>query len=380
MQYEFISNDHELDQFCQTASACEAIAVDTEFVRTRTLYPQLGLIQIYDGKRLVLIDPLAIQNFAPLKALLVNPDVVKVLHSCSEDLETFWYALKCMPTPIFDSQFAASILGMGHSMGYAKLIETMLGVIVDKGESRTDWLARPLSPEQCQYAAYDVLYLLQIYPQLKKATEEKSRLEWVYAEMQHLARKKQTPVSPELAYLGIAHNWQLQGKALYILKELAAWRVKQARERDMALNFVVRENHLFEVAKKQPQNKTALFSLEGMTPHEARVNGEALLEIVEKAKTVPPELYPANVERLMDLPAFKKTAAAIRQLCQEVADKLEIPVELMGSKKQVNQLLSYLWFELDETRHMGLEPDLLSAWRREYLQSGLEKILGVKLK
>ena len=172
MQYNFITSNQALADFCQQASQAEAIAVDTEFVRTRTLYPQLGLIQIYDGKQLVLVDPLSIDDFSSLTELLTNPNVVKILHSCSEDLETFWHAFKVMPSPIFDSQFAASIVGMGPALGYAKLVEIMLDVIVDKGESRTDWLARPLRDEQCDYAAKDVLYLFQLYPELKARVEE----------------------------------------------------------------------------------------------------------------------------------------------------------------------------------------------------------------
>ncbi|MEP2603560.1 MAG: ribonuclease D, partial [Paraglaciecola sp.] len=178
MQYTFITDTQALNDFCLQASKEQAIAVDTEFVRTRTLYPKLGLIQIYDGKQLVLVDPLSIDDFSSLQSLLTNPKVVKVLHSCSEDLEAFWHALKVVPAPIFDSQFAASIVGMGPALGYAKLVEMMLGVVVDKGESRTDWIARPLSEQQCAYAANDVLYLFQLYPELKSKVEQQQKLPW----------------------------------------------------------------------------------------------------------------------------------------------------------------------------------------------------------
>lgn len=365
--------------FCEQASQAKAVAVDTEFVRTRTLYPILGLIQLYDGQSLVLVDPQEIDDFSPLVELLVNPDVVKVLHSCSEDLETFWHSLGVVPTPVFDSQFAACILNMGPTLGYANLVELMLGEKLDKGESRTDWTARPLSPEQCKYAANDVLYLLQLYPTLHEKVEEAGRLNWVYQEIEQLAQKKKTQMPAELAYLGVKNNWQLRGRSLYLLTQLAKWRIEQARKRDMALNFVVREHNLLEIAKRMPTNKSALFDLNGITPQEARVNGEAILSLVEQAQQVPPEMYPPAVERLVEYPEYKKVAASIRTLCLEVAEQQQIPVEIIGSKKQINTLLKWVWFELDESKSAGLVPDLISGWRRPLLLSGIAAITGVSL-
>ena len=378
MQYQFITHDQELADFCEQAGKADALAVDTEFVRTRTLYPKLGLIQLYDGQSLVLVDPLEITNFTPLTELLTDPSVVKILHSCSEDLETFWHNLGVMPAPIFDSQFAACILNMGPTLGYANLVELMLGEKLDKGESRTDWLARPLREEQCHYAANDVYYLWQIYPRLKAEIEQQGRAQWIFDEMQLLANKKRTQLPSDLAYLTIKNNWQLHGRALYLLKALAQWRVEQARKRDLALNFVVKEHNLVEVAKRQPGSKGALFGINGMTPQEARINGDALLEIVASGKEVPPEMYPASIERLIEYPGYKKISAAIRTLCLEVAQQQSIPVEVVGSKKQINQLLKYIWFDLDENKEMGLTPDLVSGWREALLKPGIEKITGIK--
>lgn len=379
MQYNFITSNQALIDFCQQASQAQAIAVDTEFVRTRTLYPQLGLIQIYDGKQLVLVDPLSIDDFSSLTELLTNPNVVKVLHSCSEDLETFWHAFKVMPSPIFDSQFAASIVGMGPALGYAKLVEIMLDVTVDKGESRTDWLARPLRIEQCDYAAKDVLYLFQLYPELKARVEAQNKLPWVYAEIAHLAAKKQTPIPLDSVYLTIKNNWKLSRKGLLVLKNLAAWRTSTARQRDMALNFVVREENLVAIATFQPTNKTELRLVQGMNPHEVRIHGDVLLEIVANCQKVSEEAYPPRVKRVNDIEEYKNTAANVKKLCLSIAEKQAIPPELVGSKKQINQLLKWCWLEQDETRDMGLQPDLISSWRRVFFVDELMKIEALKL-
>ncbi|MFT6896590.1 MAG: ribonuclease D [Paraglaciecola sp.] len=379
MQYTLITTNEALQTFCNQAAKVQAIAVDTEFVRTRTLYPQLGLIQIYDGQQIVLIDPLAISDFTPLKALLTDPNVVKIMHSCSEDLETFWYALQVIPQPLFDSQFAAALVGMGPSVGYAKLVDMMLGVHVDKGESRTDWLARPLSPKQCQYAAYDVLYLLQLYPELNAQTISQHKQPWVYTEIVNLARKKQSQIPYELLYLNIKHNWHLTGKSLYVLQQLAAWRTREAQSRDLALNFVVREAHLLEVARSLPTTKATLQQVPGLTPQEIRINGQAMLDIVLGAEALPAEAYPPDVERLVDFPAYKKTVTAVREVCVNVAQEMAIPVELIGSKKQVEQLLKWCWFSLDETRAQQLQPDLLGGWREPLLRQKLAQIDSLKL-
>ncbi|KXI28669.1 ribonuclease D [Paraglaciecola hydrolytica] len=379
MQYTFITDTVALESFCTKASLCRAIAVDTEFVRTRTLYPQLGLIQLFDGEQLVLVDPQKIDDFSSLTTLLTNPDVVKVLHSCSEDLETFWQAFKIMPAPVFDSQFAASVVGMGTSLGYAKLVELMLNVTVDKGESRTDWLARPLSEEQCAYAANDVLYLLQLYPELKAKVEEQGKLAWIYAEIAALANKKQSLIPLDSVYLGITHNWQLSGKSLLVLQRLAAWRMETARQRDMALNFVVKEQNLLEIAKRQPKSKPNLLSIPGINHHEVRIHGDAILAIVESCQHAPVDTYPPRVERLTEYPQFKQVSAAVRDICVQVAEELAVPIEMVGSKKQVNQLISWCWFKRDETQALGLIPDLISNWRAEYFIPKLTLLEGLGL-
>ena len=378
MQYTLITDNQGLTDFCQQASQVNTIAVDTEFVRTRTLYPQLGLIQLYDGNQLVLVDPQGIDDFSSLNALLTNPDVVKVLHSCSEDLETFWHVLKVMPTPIFDSQFAASIVGMGPALGYAKLVDIMLGVTVDKGESRTNWLARPLTEQQCAYAANDVLYLFQLYPELKAKVEQQHKLAWVYAEIQHLAVKKQSLMPLDSVYLGSKNNWKLSGKSLLTLQRLVAWGTKTAREKDLALNFVVREENLVEIARRMPKNQNALRAIPSMSHHEIRIHGQRLLAIVAECEDVNPTAYPANIERVNVYPEYKNTLSTVRKICENIAEKLDVPIELVGSKKQLNQLFKWCWFEIDETRELGMLPDLLSGWRKEFFLPELLKVDNLK--
>ncbi len=380
MDYVLITSNDDLAEVCARAQRHQAVALDTEFVRTRTLTPHLGLIQLFDGHQLVLIDPLAITEFEPFIHLLENPDVTKVLHSCSEDLETFLSFFGVIPSPVFDTQIAASILGLGPTLGYAKLVEELCGESLDKGESRTDWLARPLSASQLVYAANDVLYLLPAYQQLNNMIIDRGKRQWVLDEVELLAEKKRAVMPLEYAYIGIKNNWRLSAQQLYVLKGLAAWRLARAREKDLALNFVFKENHLFDVAQRLPTSRSALNRVQGISPPTMRRYAEVVVNIVSDAldefDAMPESQHPAVVKRLIDVPEYKKTLAALKDVTSQVAVENGVTPDVLASKKQLNQLLKWWWFDLCETRAQGLQPDLLTGWRAPLFKSGIHRVLG----
>jgi ribonuclease D len=380
MQYQLITTSEQLEKVCDVAQRQQAIALDTEFVRTRTLTPHLGLIQLYDGHQLVLIDPLAIDNMQPFVALLENTDVVKVLHSCSEDLETFLTAFDTIPTPIFDTQFAASVLGKGATLGYAKLVEMLCDVTLDKGESRTDWLARPLREAQLSYAANDVLYLLPCYQQLASEIESVGKAEWVFEEIALLAAKKRAQMPEDFAYLQIKNSWRLNAEQLTVLQALAAWRLNTARKKDLALNFVFKEGHLFEAAQRLSDSKSALSRINGINHQSIRRYGDAIVAIIEEARAryaqTPEKLRLPVVLRLIDIPKYKKTLADLKAVVERIAEQHSVSSDVIASKKQLNQLLKWYWFPVDETRVQALMPDVLSTWRAPLFSSYVSKLLG----
>ncbi|BFT29827.1 ribonuclease D [Alteromonas sp. D210916BOD_24] len=380
MQYQLITTDEQLEKVCIAAQRLEAIALDTEFVRTRTLAPHLGLIQLYDGHQLVLIDPLAISNMQPFIALLENKEVVKVLHSCSEDLETFLTAFDTVPTPVFDTQFAASILGKGASVGYAKLVEMLCDVQLDKGESRTDWLARPLRESQLAYAANDVLYLLPCYQQLASEIKTLGKTQWIYDEIALLAAKKRAQIPEDFAYLLIKNNWRLNSEQLTVLQALAAWRLATAKQKDLALNFVFKEGHLFEAAQRLPDSKSALSRINGINHQSIRRYGDTIVSMINDARTryaqTPEKLRLPQVLRLIDVPKYKKHLAELKDIAERVAEEHGVSSDVIASKKQLNQLLKWYWFQVDETRVQGLTPDVLSTWREELFKEQVADLLG----
>ena len=173
----YVDTPQALDELCAQLRGSAWITLDTEFIRERTYYPQLCLIQVANESVIACIDPLALPDLAPLEALLADPQVLKVLHAASQDLEIFYHRMGRVPAPLFDTQVAASVLGLGEQIGYGRLVQELLGVELDKSHSRTDWSRRPLEPEQLRYAADDVRYLLQLYPRMQTELASRRRTE-----------------------------------------------------------------------------------------------------------------------------------------------------------------------------------------------------------
>lgn len=369
LNYQFITTNTALEDVCKAASEVSQIALDTEFVRIRTYYPHLGLIQMYDGKQISLIDPLTITEWTPFVELLTNPAVLKYLHAGSEDLEVFSHQFGCVPTPMIDTQVVAAFLGYPISCGFATLVEKYEHIALDKSESRTDWLARPLTEKQCQYASGDVFYLLPLAKKLIAQAQEAGYMDAIVDECEMIAERRQETVSPELAYRDIGNAWQLRGKQLACLKMLAEWRLNQARARDMALNFVVREEHLWSVARYLPTSLAELDAL-SLSGQEIRCHGRRLLDFVAKAKQIKDEDCPEPIGNLIEQPNYKKAFKAIKTVIQEVSEGQRYNPELLASRRQINQLLNIHW------KIKTGEPELLSRWRKALLAEKITAILA----
>lgn len=365
-----IETDDALASLCEAVRTCPAIALDTEFVRTRTYYPQLGLIQLFDGANVTLIDPLGISDWLPLKAVLRDTGITKFLHAGSEDLEVFLNAFGELPEPLIDTQILAAFCGRPLSWGFASMVEEYTGVALDKSESRTDWLARPLSERQCEYAAADVWYLLPIAKKLMIETEAAGWLPAALDECRLMQQRRQEIQAPEEAWGDITNAWQLRTRQLACLQLLADWRLRKARERDMAVNFVVREENLWAVARYMPGSLGELDSL-GLSGSEIRFHGKTLISLVAKAQALPEEALPEPLLNLMDMPGYRKAFKAIKALVAEVSASHHVSGELLASRRQINQLLNWHWKLKPQNGH----PELISGWRAELMAEKLTLLL-----
>ncbi|EGT3573708.1 ribonuclease D [Citrobacter amalonaticus] len=370
MNYQMITTDDSLATLCEAVRAFPAIALDTEFVRTRTYYPQLGLIQLFDGEHVALIDPLGINDWSPLKAILRDTAITKFLHAGSEDLEVFLNAFGELPQPLIDTQILAAFCGRPLSWGFASMVEEYTGVALDKSESRTDWLARPLSERQCEYAAADVWYLLPIAGKLMAETEAVGWLSAALDECRLMQTRRQEILAPEEAWRDITNAWQLRTRQLACLQLLADWRLRKARERDLAVNFVVREEHLWSVARYMPGSMGELDSL-GLSGSEIRFHGKTLLSLVAKAQALPEEALPEPLLNLMDMPGYRKAFKAIKALVTDVSAEHHVSAELLASRRQINQLLNWHW----KLKPQSTQPELISGWRAALMAEKLTTLL-----
>lgn len=371
MNYQMITTNDGLRAVCEAASAAAAVALDTEFVRTRTYYPQLGLLQLFDGEQVSLIDPLEITDWAPMRELLLNQNVTKYLHAGSEDLEVFLNTFSLMPQPLIDTQILAAFCGRPMSWGFASMVEEYSGVALDKSESRTDWLARPLTERQCDYAAADVWYLLPIASRLMAETEAAGWLPAALDECRLMQQRRQEIQDPSQAWREIGNAWQLRTRQLGCLQLLAEWRLRKARDRDMAVNFVVREEHLWSVARYMPGSLGELDSL-GLSGSEIRFHGKTLISLVAKAQELPEEALPEPLQNLIDMPGYRKVFKEIKALVQEVSSETGLSAELLASRRQINQLLNWHW----QLKSGNALPELISGWRSELMADRLRALLS----
>lgn len=364
MNYEIVTQQSVLNDVCTQAAQKEIIMLDTEFVRTRTLYPDLGLVQLYDGERLSLIDTVALSDLTPLWQLLSDTSITKVLHACSEDLEVFLHESGRLPVNMHDTQVMAAFLGYSVSTGFAKLVEDYLGVTLDKGESRTNWMARPLTEKQEKYAAADVFYLYPLYEKLLKKVKERGYLDALQQECEQILEKKAQPINQEHLYTRIKQSWRLEPEQLAVLKELCIWRYKRAQNRNLALNFVIHEDDLWKVAFHRPQDFVALQAL-NINEYALKRHANALLKIVAQVDLVSRLDDPEKIIRLTDNPQYKTRITELKKIVNKKAEESGLASEFIASKKLLNQYLKWCWFD---DKNPDKKPTVLRSWRAKLLK------------
>ena len=367
----WIADNASLAQHCTRWRSLPFVAVDTEFMRVDTFYPIAGLLQVSEGERAYLIDPLLIDDWAPLAQLLQDPAVVKVLHACSEDLEVFQRLTGSLPTPLFDTQLAAGYLNLGFSMGYSRLVQAVLDIELPKGETRSDWLQRPLSETQVSYAAEDVLHLAEVYERLQRQLSA-DKYAWVLEDGAELVANLGREVAPELTYREAKLAWKLSPQQLAVLRELCAWREREARARNQPRNRVVREHSLWPLARTQPDNLVALARIEDMHPKTVRQDGETLLRLIKQAAATPQEEWPQALPEPLPIEAaalLKK----LRAVGQREGERLNIAPELMLRKKTLEALL-----KTGYPNGPYRLPESLRGWRRELMGQALLDCLAAE--
>ena len=276
----FIDSEFALTQLCGQLKGCSWLAVDTEFERSNTYYPELCLLQVADNGITAVIDPLTIANLEPLYNVLYDPAITKVFHAARQDLEIFFHIKGEVPVPFFDTQIAASLLDYDKNLGYANLIREVLDIELAKTQTRTNWKRRPLSSSQLEYAADDVFYLGQVYELFLDKLIKSGQLSLLDEEFQALARPELYQPDPENMWLKIKGAKKLKGDILAVLKQLAAWREITARAENQPRKWILDDNTLVEIARLLPANQNDLSRIKGVNIRVLKRHGATLLEII----------------------------------------------------------------------------------------------------
>jgi ribonuclease D len=374
IDYQWIETDRALAQLCESLAQQPAIAVDTEFVRTRTYYAHIGLLQIADKNGVYLIDPLSINNMQPFADILINPKVIKVIHACSEDLEVFQYAFGVLPTALFDTQIAAGFASYGSSIGYANLLRSVKEIDIPKHETRSDWLQRPLSDAQLNYAALDVVYLLSLYDTLVAKLTSLQRLSWVESDCVAIVDKLRYTNHEEAYFQRIHSAWKLHPDQLAVLKAVCRWRERQARDRDLPRGRVLKDTSVFDIALKLPMDIQQLKRIQDMHHRFVEEYGQHLLTLIIDTLDDQAD-YPERLPQPLTIEQ-NKILKQLKQSIAKIAETIDVPQELLVRKKDYEALI-----RLNSQNNQVFQlPHALMDWRQaivgETLLAGLQATLG----
>lgn len=369
-----ITTAEELQAFCATFKGERFLTVDTEFIRERTYYPQLCLLQVATSKEAVAIDPLADgMSLAPLYAAFADESIIKVFHAASQDLEIFVHDSAAVPTPMYDTQIAAMVCGFGESASYETLVRELVGAKLDKASRFTDWARRPLSDRQLIYALDDVIHLRHIFEKLEKRINDTGRADWIAEEMKELGRLSKYQVDTSRSWMRL----KVKSRApeyLQLLRAAAAWREEWAIKKNVPRQRILKDEWVVQVAAQMPETPEELMNVRGINGQLSKEMVASLVEVLNVARLAPKEDFPKAEERYKPMPAaqeacFDQMKLLLRQCCEEshvvprlVADKEALEELVRGKVKFEDAPIAHGWrYEVFGQKAQGLLNGKLSA-------------------
>ena len=359
---QYIDTPAQLAQLCEQIKKESWVALDTEFLREKTYYPKFCLLQIATPEWVACVDPIALPNLEILFDVLYDPAIVKVFHSCRQDLEIFFQSTGKLPSPIFDTQIAAPLLGFQDNPGYAMLVSSLLSINLNKAHTRADWSKRPLTEAELEYAADDVIYLCQIYQIMVKKLTDLGRINWLKHDFAELTNPELYKVDPDKAWFRIKGKNKLTGKQLSIIQTLAQWREKTAQAEDRPKSWLLRDELLFDLAKLQPESVQELANVRGINERSVNRYGRELCQLITAAKNRPP------------LPLNEKDRSAKKTQQEEaILDILTALVRIRAEENALNPSILATRKDLEELLfNVSDEGPLLHGWR--YTMAGKELV------
>ena len=371
-QIETLSEPGEIRALADEARAQGRVALDTEFMWERTYAPELCLLQVATADRIVLLDPIDGAPIEPIAELVSDPAVELIMHAPSADLLLFALRADARPTNIFDTQLAAGFVGLGISTAYDRLVESVLRVKLEHSATFTDWKRRPLSETQVAYAADDVRYLGALADELIARLERLGRTSWARDE---LARRYGDPAAlmpdPERAFQRVGRRGRLSGRQLSVLRELAAWREREARRRDTPTGWLLKDPSLVELARAQPLDPAALRRVRGVGSMGAQETQELLAAVARgiEAEPLPSPREPSGEVARRSAVAAALAAVLVRARCEDA----RIAPELVATRGDLEEFSR-------AALTGGVEgQSLASGWRRDLVGAELEELLAGRI-
>ncbi|MEO9337265.1 ribonuclease D [Mesorhizobium sp. SB112] len=364
-----ITKQEELETVIAALAKSEFVTVDTEFIRETTFWPELCLIQMAAPGVTALIDPLAPGiNLAPVFTLMADEKIVKVFHAARQDIEIIFHLGGLIPHPVFDTQVAAMVCGFGDSVSYDQLVQKITGQQLDKTSRFTDWRHRPLSDKQLEYALADVTHLIDVYERLKGQLERDNRAHWLNEEMEILTSRDTYDPHPEDAWKRLKMRLR-KPQELAVVQALAAWREREARERNVPRGRVLKDDAIYEVAQQQPRDATALARLRTVPKGwERSSTATDLLVVVNAALSIPKEQMP-RLPRQQQSPEGSNAATEIlKVLLRLIAEQEGVAAKVLASSDDIDRIAAE-----------GEKADVpaLNGWRAEVFgQQALRLVRG----
>ncbi|MEF2559832.1 MAG: ribonuclease D [Eggerthellaceae bacterium] len=305
-----VESDAQLKEFIERCAKSPYMAIDTEFLREKTYYAKLCLVQVAIKGEVAIIDPFKITDLSVMASVLTDPRVVKIFHASSQDIEILYHETGVVPTPVFDTQVAAALLGKTQQASYAAIVQSFCQVTLPKKDSFTDWSRRPLSTSQVEYAADDVTYLPRIYRDMKGKLEEKGRLSWLDDAFEEISNPKKYEIDPRARFRKLKRVNQLSIRQMAAAREFAAWREERAQKLNIPRKWVVSDEQIVEACRREPRSLDELYMVRGMRENLKPADARRVLQLIKIGLTCPedelPNMHPAqrneaNVDIAVDL-------------------------------------------------------------------------------
>jgi len=366
---DILSTTSALAEFCEHAKAHDTLFIDTEFMRESTFFSILCLVQVATPEREAIIDPLADGiDLAPLVKLLLAPKITKVMHAARQDMEIFYQLCGAVPKPIFDTQIAAMAAGFGDNVGYGALVKGRLNINLDKGARFTDWSRRPLSDKQLSYALADVTHLRDLYPDLITELKEAGRLSWVVEEMAPQMEAKLYTFEPEDAWERLKLR-NPRKPYLAALKAAAAWRERQAIDKDIPRRRVLKDDAMYDLAQQKPRTIEALAKLRGIPRgFEKSRSAQSLVDAINAAIDNADEYAPPAPKTQHMPPSLGARVEMLRTLLRLSTEVKGIAPRLVANARDIEKLAA---FGEDSA------VDAITGWRRDIFgQDALDMLDG----